>query len=121
MTATVKQNALPSGKHPKLEHSGGIIGRFRYWQGASGQRYMFTEIDPDEVADYPDTVLLLVEARSRKPAKLAFLGEVGASCSDLAAMLAAGGRNARLRAFIHFLADNSDRRRQVIADLAALA
>lgn len=121
MISTLKRNALPVGKHPDLELSDGLAGRFRYWHGASGQRYVFTEIDPGEIADYPDTVVMLVEAPSRMPAKLAFLGEVGACRNDLAAALAARSRNSRLRAFIHFLADNSDRRRQVIADLAALA
>ena len=119
MNAVTKKTDIDSGRRPDIELDDGIVDLFRYWDGASGTRYVFTEIDPGDIADYPDTVVMLVEGRRRAPSKLRFLGEAGAWWAQHGQAALTKFKRQRLRAFIHFIAESAEGRRKVIADLAA--
>ena len=100
----------------------GLADNFRYWRGASGAKYVFTEIDLNEVGDYTETVVMLLDARRRPSGpKLAYLGEAESARIDPTGKSAAANRKSSMRAFVHLLAEDADRRRQIIADLAAAA
>lgn len=97
--------------------SDGPGSQFRYWQGASGDDYLFTEVDPVELQDYPGTVVLLTVDGPADTAAVIFVGEARA-------IRRGPGDNAGfgegIRAFVHFLASNRALRRCIIADLRAV-
>ncbi|MEM8813810.1 MAG: hypothetical protein AAGF59_14445 [Pseudomonadota bacterium] len=97
----------------------GIDDSFRYWRGASGARYLFTEIPPHQIQEYRETVIMVVDSRRRAAPKLTFLGEVDEAGSNHAAALAR--HRPTLRAFVHLLADDPARRREIIDDLSRAA
>lgn len=112
---------LPLGRCPDIDHANGLADKFRYWHGASGDRYVFTEIDLNEIDEYTETVVLLMDARRRSGLKLAYLGEADCINATQTRLLAAAKRSKFVRAFIHLLAKDADRRKHIIADLAAAA
>lgn len=114
--------SLPAlGDSADIDHAKGLADKFRYWLGASGDRYVFTEIDLNEIDEYTETVVLLMDARRRTGLRLAYLGEAGSRSADQSRTLAAAKRSKSIRAFVHLLAEDADRRRHIIADLAAAA
>jgi len=105
-----------------IDCGGGLADNFRYWRGASGAKYVFTEIALTEIGDYTETVVMLLDARRRSSGpKLAYLGEAESAHIDSTRKGTAPNRKLCMRAFVHLLAVDADRRKQVIADLAAAA
>jgi len=114
--------SLPAlGDSADVDHAKGLADKFRYWCGASGDRYVFTEVDLNEIDEYTETVVLLMDARRRSGLRMAYLGEAGSRSARQSRTLEAAKRSKSVRAFIHLLAEDADRRRQIIADLAAAA
>jgi len=62
-----------------------------------------------------------MDARRRSGLRMAYLGEAGSRSARQSRTLEAAKRSKSVRAFIHLLAEDADRRRQIIADLAAAA
>lgn len=50
---------MPS-RVPHVAIAAGMPGRYRYWTGASGARYIFTRVAAESLDDFDDGVFLLV-------------------------------------------------------------
>ncbi|MEM1047579.1 MAG: hypothetical protein AAGL24_15580 [Pseudomonadota bacterium] len=121
MDADTRRRSLPNGRRLNIDDAGRLAEQFRYWHGASGARYVFTEIDVQEIDDYPETVVLVLDARRRSALRLAYLGEIDCASETPDQALAEARDTSSMRAFVHLLAETPERRQQVIADLAAAA
>lgn len=81
--------------------------RFRYWRGQSGARYLFTAIDPSEIADFSGGIIVLAveeKSGSYRAVDVGLADEMSVSDSQ------------GLSVFVHLLA-TGDRRRVVLGDL----
>lgn len=105
---------------PGVAQMAGLDDRFHFWRGASGRRYLFTEVAPENLRHFENVVVLLAEVtRSGRP--------IAASASVIEARLFEGAAlfrelaaSSRLRPFVHFLATTPRARRGIVADLAAV-
>ena len=52
---------LLSERPPEVPMRAGLGDRFRYVRGVSGRRYLFTRIEPDELADFRSAVVILAK------------------------------------------------------------
>jgi hypothetical protein len=114
--------ALPpllSDARPEIAEKAGLGGRFHYWRGRSGRRYLFTSVPRDSLGDFRSVVVLFAEPAAggrmiaRSIAMLDALGRMAGS-ERTAAELPAGAV-----ALIHLLAGSEAERQRVVADLAA--
>jgi len=105
----------------------GLGERYRYWHGASGTAYLFTEIGRPEIADYSEAVLLALEPAAQPRV---FVVEQRRSVSGGALwppswLTPTGGEPPRIgphgRIFVHLLAATPRARRLVADDLRAAA
>ncbi len=101
---------------PQAASALGFGGRFRYFHGESGRRYLFTAIDPDSLQDYRNAVVIASDQKSEMSAPIFLLGEVdryggrrgfGSSAKALK----------RMRIYVHLLASRAGDRREVLEDL----
>lgn len=108
---------LTDGGTPQFAERCGAGGRFRYWLGASGRRYLFTSIGGEELGGFTSGVVLLVRH-----------GESGEAHAVEAVTLFGRKDAARLAqrldgddslvAYVHFLADNRSARQAIIEDIS---
>jgi len=104
-----------------IPHSAAELGmaeQFRYWQGGSGRRYLFTEVPLDALRHYRDAILVLT--RQEDGRSVLWIGEIDqmnrwTNPWDRRQIRRADG------AYVHFLAGNRDERRRVIDDIAEAA
>lgn len=109
---------LLSDAVPVLARRAGLDNRFSYWQGQSGQRYLFSAVPFDALADFRSSVAILAEptndgrfiawsaATIDKAGYLHLLDDawpVGAAAGTLA--------------FVHFLAETDADRQSLVDDL----
>ena len=100
-----------------------LFSRYRYVEGASGNRYLFTAIDRSEAADYAHGVMLLLDETGEVPL---WIGSQMADERD-DAVIAGSQRFAPFqqvlakadRIFVHLLASTASDRADVVADVAA--
>ncbi len=93
--------------------------RFRYAVGASGRRYLFSEIAVSELTDFDDAVVILDGKPAPDADKPIWIGAREAADDARAALSFARSAARATRAHIHLLAGSPDERRRVIADLRA--
>ena len=119
MTRATHISLTDSGA-PKLAAQCRLGGRFRYWQGGSGRRYLFTAMDTSEIGDILGAVVVLAVrdgADGFRGVDVVAPGDPGeAEAADIVARLAA---DSRLFGFVHFLAERADQRRSIIYDFIA--
>ncbi|WP_350335501.1 hypothetical protein [Coralliovum pocilloporae] len=84
--------------------------RFRYWTGFSGRRYLFSVIQPDELRDYEDGVVLLTQNRGEEERHVLWTGTIGDE--TLSSLI-----DQAEEAFIHLLAANDEERNRIAQDL----
>lgn len=92
---------------PRAVLAAGIAPRFLYWQGDSGERYLFTCIGTDALDDFETGVAMTVSNE-----EIVWVGDITA--------LAHMPRHAAPRRgaiYVHLLAENLAARRAVIEDL----
>jgi hypothetical protein len=70
---------LLSERPPEVPMRAGLGDRFRYIRGISGRRYLFTHIEPDELADFRSAVVILArrERGGLRPLSVAELDAAG--------------------------------------------
>lgn len=103
-------------------HAAGLR-RFATWQGASGRRYMFTAYAFDECPDIERAVALAVrygEDGCRQALACIDLGPFPSLALGGGAM-AAARRSGATELHLHLLAETSEARHAIIADLRARA
>lgn len=94
--------------------------RFRYWRGASGRRYLFTEIDGAELADYRGAVAVEIEDRAGDEAGEGRVINLLEIDEDGGIRRHPVGFNAEpSAAFVHLLATSAAERQAILLDLAA--
>lgn len=108
--------ALPSDDPPEPARDAGYGDQFRYWRGASGQRYLFSLVPNDALADFRFVVVMLAERLADGRLIGRSLIEVDAAGWSEQNQPAAGEV-----AFVHFLAATWEARQKAIEDLAAVA
>jgi hypothetical protein len=110
--------SLRDGGAPKSAEAGGFGARFRFWIGASGRRYLFTAVTAEELAGFADAVAVMARGdagRGYAGVDIADLGAPGeANAARIARRVAA---DPGLTAFVHLLAVDAERRRDIAADL----
>lgn len=94
----------------------GMGGKFRYWQGGSGRRYLFTEVPLEELQDYSDAILVLTRPGKRTRFKPVWIGEVDKVNRRTKPWDRRQVRRAE-GAYVHFLAGSRSDRKRVIDDL----
>ena len=103
--------------------SGNALGeRYRYFRGRSGQRYIFTKMHAADLPDCRQAVMVLLP-RFVSPAQQAapvWLGEIDRHGKRHGPRLSAG-ELAGSEIYVHLLAENAERRRQILNDLSPAA
>ncbi len=104
---------------PKFADECGLGDRFRYWQGGSGHRYLFTAMPKAEIADVTSAVVILAKPTADgrfRSVDVCAPGDPGEpSPADLMADLSA---DSELIAFVHLLAAEPGERRAITEDLS---
>lgn len=94
--------------------------RFRYWRGASGRRYLFTEVAPAEIADYRGAVAVEVaEPADAAEAEGRIVNLVEVDESGAVRRHAVGFNAEPSAAYVHLLAATPGERQAILLDLAA--
>ena len=91
---------------PHAAIAAGMPGRYRYWTGRSGARYLFTQVAAKSLDDFDDGVFLLV--------RFGTVQTVGDQ-SAISAALANGCHGAVL--YVHLLATSQASHAHIIDDL----
>jgi len=91
---------------PSVAIAAGMPGRYRYWTGRSGARYLFTQVAANSLDDFDDGVFLLVRFGT-----IQMVGDRG----KVSAALADSCRGAVL--YVHLLATSKASHSHTIADL----
>lgn len=89
--------------------------RFCYWQGAGGERYLFSQISIDDIANFSDCVLLLASEEASHP-QIQWIGDI-ADLSPLTLNDMSPDALIHLSAYVHLLAGSKTERDSVMADL----
>ena len=95
-----------SSSVPHVAIAAGMPGRYRYWTGGSGERYLFTQVAAKSLDDFDGGVFLLV--------RFGAIQTVG-DRSTVAAALAGGCHGAVLS--VHLLATSEASHAHIIDDL----
>jgi hypothetical protein len=100
---------VSQSNRPSIVRGQWFEGRFVYWRGLSGQRYLFSEVSAEELQDLENAIILIpADDQSRAP------GYVGEALPD--------AMRARAKsAYVHLLAASESERRRVVEDLSPLA
>ncbi len=91
---------------PRAAIAAGVSGRYRYWTGRSGARYLFTQVASKSLDDFDDGVFLLVRFGTIRT-----IGDRAA----ISAALAEGCHGAVL--YVHLLATSAASAAHIIGDL----
>lgn len=113
------QISLYADGTPGVAQAAGIESRFHFWRGASGRRYLFTEVSPENLRHFENVVVILAEVWRGRPVA-ASATVIEARLFEGAALFRELAAGSRLRPFVHFLATSPRARRAVVSDLAAV-
>jgi hypothetical protein len=109
---------LLSDQPPDLAKRAEFGGRFHYWRGYSGRRYLFSVVPPESLADFRSAVVILAESAgggrlaARAFATLDDRGRPGRDEGPWPPRLTRGAK-----VLVHFLAVSDADRRHVIDDM----
>ncbi len=101
--------------------SEGLGGRFRFWRGASGRRFMFSVYASEACPAYDQAVLVGAAVEPDGARRILFIADTGAfpePVLDRARRTLAKARN-KVEFHVHLLALSPRERMAVIADLAS--
>ena len=93
---------------PQAARETGFVGRYRYWEGRSGRRFLFTRIDRPAAGEYEGAVLL-----ATLDGEVIWAGDTAElATADVLSVLPAD-----TVWYLHLLASTRTRRREIVADL----
>ena len=92
-----------------------LHSRFCYWQGDGGERYLFSQISIDDIANFSDCVLLLASEQRTIP-QIQWIGNI-ADLSPMTLNDVSPDMLVHLSAYVHLLAGSEVERESVMADL----
>ena len=93
---------------PHAAREAGLVGRYRYWQGRSGKRFLFTKIARPAPDEFNGAVLM-----ATLDGEVIWAGDT----SDRATADAVAVMPDDAVWFLHLLASAKSRRREIVADL----
>ena len=59
MLNTRPATAFSDAGTPEIATHGPLGDRYRYWRGASGQRYLFSAVEADRLGDFADVIVVV--------------------------------------------------------------
>lgn len=100
-------------------------GRYRYFTGKSGKRYIFTRMSAVDLEDCRQAVVILLPRKKTdkppaRPAGPVWVGEIDGYGKRRGPRLAKS-KLAASEVFVHLLAENAGSRRAILLDLASPA
>lgn len=103
---------------PRAAEVPGIADRYRYWQGRSGERYLFTRVEPVRLREFTSAVVVLLrKPTARQPGgDLLWSGEIDMHGDLKGARLKASSFKVA-DAYVHLLAETASQRSHVLKDL----
>lgn len=116
------QFPLVDGGPPRLAESAGLGRRYYYWCGASGRRYLFTQVAAEALPDFRDALVVL--ARRSEGGAMTGEAAVPVGAEDGPERVALAARLAvdpGLLAFVHLLAPTERARRAAVDDLIGVS
>ena len=105
----------PSASVPQSAASIGQGERFRYWQGASGRRYLFSRVEAGELATFADAVVILAEGSGLARFEIGEINRAGQVRDRVGAPILLDADVA----YVHLLARDAEARAAVMDDIAA--
>lgn len=93
-----------------------FAGQFRYWTGASGQRYLHRIFPLDRAPDFRDCAIVLASVAPDGTREAVWVGTTGRQASQAIAAARAAGAS---EAHVHLLADSGEAARAVADDVRA--
>lgn len=119
--ARVMPRRAPAPAAPGLAQD--LPARLHFWRGASGRRYAHTVYGLLECPPLPEATYLLVcrDASGSRTLLDVGLGESDAPTLNLAQVRRHGASLGANEVHVHFLAETSEQRRRVLADLRTAA
>ncbi len=99
-----------------------LQGRFIYWRGRSGQRYLHTVYAVDALPEFADAVVILARRDRRGRRRALSILTLGATPGSVtrAQLLATAAECGASEAHVHLLAGTEDEQRHVLLDLVAV-
>jgi hypothetical protein len=106
---------------PQVPQRAGLGGRFHYFRGLSGRRYLFSSVPTETLADFRSAVVILAE-----PARDGRLFAHAIATLDASGRVSPGDSWPPAIApgtvcLVHFLAGTESDRRRLVADLTAFS
>lgn len=108
----------PPAAVPQSAASIGQGERFRYWQGASGRRYLFSRVELVELSTFADAVVILLTADGAAARPTVLVGEIDQE-GTLRGPDGAPLMESADIAYVHLLARDSEARTAVMDDIIA--
>lgn len=105
-----------SGRAARVSELLSAGDRFRYWEGDSGKRYLFSKIKENELQDYPNSLVLVADERMDH--LVVWLG-LADSQGELMGARSLPKRRRRLGFYVHLLCNSDADRQQTLEDLRA--
>ncbi|SNY90802.1 hypothetical protein SAMN04515647_0975 [Cohaesibacter sp. ES.047] len=93
-----------------------LTSRFCYWQSATGNRYIFSQISQNDIASFENCVLLLAREGADHP-RVEWIGDIADLSSDALANWADTDHQP-LGIYVHLLSGSQEEQQKVIADLS---
>jgi len=105
---------------PRAAEVPGIADRYRYLQGGSGERYLFTRIEPARLKEFTSAVVVLVRkpTAKRSGGDVVWSGEID-MYGDLKGSRLRASYLKSADAYVHLLAETAAQRTKVLKDLFA--
>ncbi|SHM94168.1 hypothetical protein SAMN05444272_3538 [Roseibium suaedae] len=115
MTLATEMNTT---RFPKVAEELGLLDRYRYFDGKSGKRYIFTRMTASDLADCAGAVVIIPPSARQAETQLPVIGEVDRD-GKFHGLGAARTRRRAGEVFVHLLAGSAKDRKTVLDDLKA--
>ncbi len=112
---------LLSDRPPEIPQKAGLGGRFHYFRGRSGRRYLFTAVTGETLGDFRSVVAIMAEPTpsGRLAAHAVMTLDAHGRIGPLADRTAPPPQGGETLCLVHLLAASEAERCAVVADLAA--
>lgn len=110
--------ALLSDQPPEVPRKAGLGDRFHYFRGASGRRYLFSQVAAKDIADFRGAVFLGAERSGGGRLAASWIGTIDTAGRLVAADQRWPRPRPGMMMLVHLLAAGESEREAAVADLA---
>ncbi|MBD8891692.1 hypothetical protein IG616_09035 [Labrenzia suaedae] len=114
----ISATEMNTARFPKVAEELGFLDRYRYFDGKSGKRYIFTRMTAPDLADCAGVVVIIPPSAKQADTQLPVIGEVDRD-GKFHGLGAAKTRRRAGEVFVHLLAGSALDRKTVLDDLKA--